>query len=220
MKKETLTAPASSICDKTAAQSSKLKAQSKPAEAFDITTDSSPIGHSGPLAMNELINKAARLFYKLGYRALLILWFFTRPTVYGVYIAVWHQEKLLVIKNSYKKRFTIPCGRIKRGEDRAEAAVRELYEEVNLKLEKEQLTFVGEFKGQHKHATDIGIFFEITMTEMPQVQVDKREVVWARFLPLHQINDLKLNPTVETWLNQRFSLAEQQTQKPDHENTK
>jgi len=162
--------------------------------------------------MNEFINKAARLFYKLGYRALLILWFFTRPTVHGVYIAVWHQDKLLVIKNSYKKRFTLPCGRIKRGEDKAEAAVRELHEEVNIKLEKEQLKFVGDFKGKFKHATDIGIFFEIDMAELPQIQVDNREVVWARFLPLHQVCNLALSPTVETWLRHRLTDSEQRPQ--------
>jgi ADP-ribose pyrophosphatase YjhB (NUDIX family) len=177
-------------------------------------------GHFSPHTMHEFFNKIAQLFYRLAYRCLLILWFFTRPTVYGVYIAVWHQEKLLVIKNSYKKRFTIPCGRIRRGEDKAAAAVREVFEEVNIKLEKEQLTFVGEFKGQHTYAIDIGTFFEINMKELPQVKTDNREVIWARFLPLHQVYDLTLNPTVETWLNQRFSLAEQQSQRINHENTK
>ena len=185
------------------AQSLSLKAESKSAEAFYITTNSSPIGHFGPPTMNELINKAARLFYKLGYRAILILWFFTRPTVYGVYVAVWHGEKLLVIKNSYKKRLTIPCGRIKRGENKAAAAVRELEEEVGIKLETDQLTFVGEYTGRFKYATDIGAFFEITMAELPRVQVDSREVVWARFMPLDRVFNLNLNPTVKSWLNHR-----------------
>jgi len=170
--------------------------------------------------IKSIFNGIAQIIYKLAYRCILTLWIFTRPTVYGVYIAVWHQEKLLVIKNSYRKRFTLPCGRIKRGEDKAEAAVRELYEEVNIKLEKEQLTFVGEYKGQFKHATDIGTFFEITMTEMPPVQVDNREVIWARFLPLHQVNDLPLNPTLETWLKHRLTDSEQQPQKRNHESTK
>ncbi|MCP4630508.1 MAG: NUDIX hydrolase [bacterium] len=73
-------------------------------------------------------------------------------------MAVWHQDKLLIIKNSYKKRFTIPCGRIKRGEDIAEAAVRELREEVGIILGKSQIKFVGEYSAKHDYATDIGSF--------------------------------------------------------------
>ena len=156
--------------------------------------------------MKPIFNKIARVFYRLMYRAILVWWFFARPTVYGVYIAVWYGEKLLVIKNSYKKRFTIPCGRIKRGESEAAAAVRELDEEVGIKHEPDQLTFVGEHAGKFKYVTDIGSFFEITMTELPRVRVDDREVVWARFIPLDQAVDLNLNPTVKTWLSHRADL--------------
>jgi len=133
----------------------------------------------------------------------LILWFFTRPTVHGVYVAVWHSDKLLVIKNSYKKRFTVPCGRIKRGENKAAAAVRELHEEVSITLDSDQLTFVGEYTGKFTYATDIGAFFEITLAELPQIQIDNREVVWSRFLPLDQVTSLNLNPTVTAWLKNR-----------------
>ena len=150
--------------------------------------------------MKEFFNKIVQVFYKLAHRAILAIWFFTRPTVYGVYIAVWYDKRLLVIKNSYKKRFTIPCGRIKRGEDLAEAAVRELYEEVGIKLEKDQLNFVGEYTGEFKYATDIGNFFEIGMTELPTFKVDNREVIWAQFMTLDQISKLNLNPTVKAWL--------------------
>jgi ADP-ribose pyrophosphatase YjhB (NUDIX family) len=153
--------------------------------------------------MTLLSNRKAQVFYKLAYKTLLTLWFFTRPTVYGVYIAVWYREKLLIVKNSYKKSFTIPCGRIRRGEDLAVAAVRELSEEVGIKIRKSQLTFVGEYTAEHKYATDIGNFFEIEMAKLPTVQADDREVVWAQFKPLDQISKLNLNPTVKAWLDNR-----------------
>jgi ADP-ribose pyrophosphatase YjhB (NUDIX family) len=151
--------------------------------------------------MLYLSDKLAQAFYKLAYRAVLSLWFFTRPTVHGVYIAVWHNAQLLMIKNSYKKSFTIPCGRIKNNEDPAEAAVRELREEVGIQLEREQLTFVENYTGRFRYATDIGAFFEIEMAEMPKIQVDNREVVWAQFMPLIQIDQLALNPTVRAWFD-------------------
>ena len=150
-----------------------------------------------------MYNKLAQIFYNLAYRTILFFWFFTRPTVYGVYVAVWHREKLLIIKNSYKKRFTLPCGRIKRGEDIAAAAVRELREEVGITLGKSQLTFVGEYCAKHKYATDVGSFFEFEAAELPHLRVDNREVTWAEFLTLDQISGLNLNHTVKTWLENR-----------------
>ena len=153
--------------------------------------------------MTHLYDKLARIFYNLAYRALLCIWFVTRPTVHGVYVAVWHEKMLLIIKNSYRKRYTLPCGRIKQGEELAEAAVRELAEEVGLVLEKDRLTFVGEYVGKFKHATDIGHFFEVEMTELPEIKVDNREVVRAEFMSLEEVARLNLSPTVNTWLNNR-----------------
>ena len=153
--------------------------------------------------MTYLYDKLARILYNLAYRTLLCIWFITRPTIHGVYVAVWHKKKLLIIKNSYRKQFTLPCGRIKQGEELAEAAVRELAEEVGLALEKERLTFVGEYVGHFKHATDIGHFFEVEMTELPEIKVDNREVVRAEFMSPEKVAQLNLSPTVNTWLNIR-----------------
>jgi len=153
--------------------------------------------------MTPFYNRMVQACYRLAYRALLCLWFFTRPTVYGVYVAVWYKAQLLIIKNSYKKRFTIPCGRIKRGEDFAEAAVRELYEEVGIAVKKRRLKPVGQYTARHKYAHDVGNFFEIEVAELPALRVDNREVILAQFMPLDQVCSLNLNPTVRAWLDNR-----------------
>jgi ADP-ribose pyrophosphatase YjhB (NUDIX family) len=164
--------------------------------------------------VTNLYNKLVQFFYRLAYEIILTVWFFMRPTVRGVYVAVWYRQKLLVIKNSYKKRFTIPCGRIKRGEDIAEAAVRELREEVGLNLAKSQIKFVGEYSAQHNYATDVGSFFEFKTAELPEVRVDNREVTWAEFLTLDQISGLSLSPTVKTWLEHRRQPATHSDSQP------
>ena len=132
--------------------------------------------------MARFYDTISQVFFKLAYKAILCLWFFTRPTVYGVYIAVWYKNNILVIKNSYRKRFTIPCGRIKRSEELLEAAVRELHEEVNIKVTKAQLDFVGKYSANYSNVCDVGSFFEIKMSELPKIRVDNREVVWAQFM--------------------------------------
>ncbi len=159
--------------------------------------------------LTELYNKLARFFYRWAYRAVKLRFYFTRPTISGVYVAVWHEGRLLVIRNSYKASYTIPCGRIKRGENTAHAAVRELNEEVGIQLDPEQLSFVGTYTGQFRYASDIGSFFEVVMSRMPPVTPDNREVIWAQFMTLDQIRKLPLNPTVKAWLRDKQHQASQ-----------
>ena len=166
--------------------------------------------HLDPLTvmMTRLYEKIAQLFLKLAYKSIIFLWFFTSLTVNGVFIAIWYKEKLLMIRNSYKKSFTIPCGRIKRDEDSADAAVRELYEEVGIRVDKRQIKFIGIYKTNYNNIEDIGNFYEIEMTEFPILKVDNREVFWSQFMPLDQIAALNLNPTVKAWLDHRISKTD------------
>ena len=120
--------------------------------------------------LTSLFNTFARIFYKLAYKLILFVWFFYRPTVKGVYIAVWHDKKILIIKNSYKKQFTIPCGRLKRGEDLTEAAVRELSEEVGIKDYESELKFIGQYKFNYKYVSEIGNFFDLRMSKLPDIK--------------------------------------------------
>ncbi len=153
--------------------------------------------------ITNFFNTFTQICYRLAYRILLCLWFFTRPTVNGVYIAVWHKDRILIIKNSYKRRYTIPCGRIKRQEALNDAAVRELYEEVRIQTKASQLTFMGKYATQHKYAHDIGHFFEVNLPNKPDFKVDQREVVWARFMTLAEALALELNITVRAYLEDR-----------------
>jgi ADP-ribose pyrophosphatase YjhB (NUDIX family) len=151
----------------------------------------------------SFFNTLARIFYKLAYKLILFVWFFYKPTVKGVYIAVWCDKKILIIKNSYRKQFTIPCGRIKRGENLTEAAVRELSEEVSLKVYESELKFIGQYKFNYKYVSEIGNFFELEISNLPNISVDNREVVWARFTAPDKALLLELNPLVRSYLGRR-----------------
>ena len=157
--------------------------------------------------MLNFYDQLAQLAYKLAYRVIVCIWFFTRPTVSGVYVAVWHHDRILIIKNSYKKKFTLPCGRLKKREEKRAAAVRELHEEVNIQVDGSQLSYAGSYIGRYKYVTDIGDFFEIRMSERPTVRVDNREVIWARFMSIKESLQLPLNPAVRSYLSRPASLS-------------
>ena len=151
--------------------------------------------------LTSFFNKLARFCYKLAYKIILLVWFFYRPTVRGVYIAVWYDKKILVIKNSYKKQFIIPCGRIKRGESLTDAAIRELREEVGLKVDASELKFIGQYTYNYKYVSEIGSFFELEILTLPDIRVDNREVVWAGFKSPDEALSLKLNPLVKSYIH-------------------
>ena len=152
------------------------------------------------MKMKKLADALIRLFLRLAYKVVTALWFFTRPTINGVFIAVWHQNKILIVKNSYRNWYIFPCGGIKRNEDREQAAVRELYEEVGIAVDLEALRYAGNFAERYKYALDNGFFYEIELADVPEIEIDNREVVWARFMKPEEAFGLVLNPLVRTYL--------------------
>jgi 8-oxo-dGTP pyrophosphatase MutT (NUDIX family) len=76
-----------------------------------------------------------RFAYRCGFRLRLLHWRLARPRLEGSYVAVWHAGRVLAIRNSYRRRLSLPAGGLARGEKPLDAALRELREEVGLALE-------------------------------------------------------------------------------------
>ena len=123
-----------------------------------------------------------RFAYRIGFRLRLLYWRIARPRLEGAYVAVWHAGRVLVIRNSYRQRFSLPAGGLARGESPAEAALRELREEVGLVFEPGALRYAGEIVDHSLYAEDHAHFFELHCGETPCPRIDGREVVWAGFL--------------------------------------
>lgn len=58
----------------------------------------------------------------------------TRPHTHGALVAIWWGEQLLLVKTSYRWGYGLPGGGVRRKESAAQAAVRELEEELGLSL--------------------------------------------------------------------------------------
>ena len=89
---------------------------------------------------------------------------------------------MLAIRNSYRRRLSLPAGGLARGEQPLDAALRELHEEVGLAPDAASLRYVGEIVEREGYAEDHAHFFELHCDEEPKPIVDAREVVWAGFL--------------------------------------
>jgi 8-oxo-dGTP diphosphatase len=119
---------------------------------------------------------------RVAYRLRLAWWYVRRPEIHGSYIAVWHGERVLIIRNSYRRRLSFPAGGRVRGETMLDAAQRELREEVGISAAPGELAYYGELVHDSNYAEDHGHVFELHCASVPEVRVDRREVIWAEFL--------------------------------------
>lgn len=120
--------------------------------------------------------------FRIGFRIQKLYWRVRRPRLTGAYVAVWRGDRLLCIRNSYRRLLSLPAGGLARGERPIDTALRELAEEVALVARPEELRYVGEIVSHVGHAEDHAHFFELACDGSREVVVDGREVVWAEFL--------------------------------------
>lgn len=140
----------------------------------------------------------------LAYRLLLAGWFIFRPRRRGVFVAVWHADRLLAIRNSYRSWLALPAGGVKRGEAPLDAAVRELREEVGIAAGRDDLRFAGKIATTFEFKRDCCAFFEVALAVRPEIRVDGREVLWAGFIgPDEALRDDRLAPPVRAYLEAR-----------------
>lgn len=123
----------------------------------------------------------------IAYRMALVYWRIARPKAYGAFVAVWHEGRVLTIKNSYKPKWSFPGGGVKTTESAIQAAARELREEVGIKVGGDSLSIVEEFICHSEFKEDHATAFEIVLEAEPKVQVDGREVIEARFIDFKEL---------------------------------
>ena len=161
------------------------------------------------------MNHFWQIAYKVAYQFARCYWYVARPTARGAYVAVWVDGCVLVIRNSYKRVYSLPSGGIDANESARAAAARELREEVGIAVDESRLTEVGQYEcfGEFKH--DTTTVFEIHLTDEPAIQVDHREVVLAEFMPLKDALKLPLSETADRYLNSVLANPGMKPVQPD-----
>ena len=89
------------------------------------------------------------------------LWFVTRPRAYGVHaVAFAASGKVILVRHSYARGWRLPGGGIKRGEQPAEAILRELEEEIGLRSWRE-MRHVRDFRHRPDFRRGEGSLFRL-----------------------------------------------------------
>ncbi len=141
------------------------------------------------------------------YRILLTWWFVARPQHHGAVIAIWLGGKILMIRHSYRNRLSWPGGGVRRGEDPADAAIRELHEELGFAADRKALTFAEKILERWEYRYDHVWIFELRLDVSPALAPDGREVVGAAFMAPADALAENLTPFIETYLRKRPTPA-------------
>lgn len=99
----------------------------------------------------------------------------------------------------------MPGGFVGQSEDPRDAAVRELEQELGIRVQPQILTYIGEAKFLFEDRISVDTFFELRLQTAPPLKIDRREIVAAHFLSLAEARDLKLIPPVR-WYVERLSV--------------
>ena len=84
-------------------------------------------------ALSKIANGALRVAATAAHAAFKALWFIRRPKTFGAHaLAITPENKLVLVKLRYASGWRIPGGGRSEDEDPAEAALRELSEEVGM----------------------------------------------------------------------------------------
>lgn len=149
--------------------------------------------------MKPWLDRGYRLLYIVLYRLAGVYWLLTRAEARGVFVAVWCEGRILMLKNSYKPQYSLPGGLMNRGEEPLQTAVREAREEVGMELDPASLHLARELirNGWHREHCRL---FEVRVAAAPEPCLDEREVIWAGWKTPEEALALPLNHFLRAYL--------------------
>lgn len=122
--------------------------------------------------------------------------------IQGALVAVWKGEKILLVRKSYRKKWSVPGGQLKKGETWRQAAVRETFEEVGVHLPVEELVFLKEVPGE-LGPRDRAHLFEVEIDGAIDLKIDRREIIFADFVAPEAALQEDLAEDVKRYLEER-----------------
>jgi 8-oxo-dGTP pyrophosphatase MutT (NUDIX family) len=153
------------------------------------------------------LNAGMRLGYRWAYWLLRLWWFVRRPHTHGAAVALWYDDKVLLVRASYRDCYTLPGGFVRRDEPSEQAARRETREEIGLELPAEVLRHAWRGTVQFESREDTVDIWEVSLDEPPAIHVAGREIVWAGWMNPSAALGRRLLPHIAAYLTERGETA-------------
>lgn len=140
--------------------------------------------------MNSLI----AYFYKLiAYPFLRIYWFIFHPKTQGVKVIIKYKDQILFIENTYRHNYWyLPGGGVKSNENAECAGIREIKEELGIKLSKIKSHGILTFSDEHKQDQ---VWIYSAIVNNPKFSIDPKEIRKAKWIKIKNFKreDLSTN---------------------------
>ena len=131
---------------------------------------------------------AQRLAYRGAYWVLRFYWMLFHPSVTGVKCLLTDGDRVLLVRHSYGPRmWDLPGGSVKAGEDPADAARREMLEELGLAIDRWQP--LGHLEIVIEHRRNRVHLFQAEL-QNPALTIDRGELLAASWFPRGQLPHL------------------------------
>lgn len=145
--------------------------------------------------------------FRLGYRAAYLCacawWFVRRPRTRGAAIALWTEGRILLVRTSYRERYSLPGGFVGRTEQAREAACREVSEELGIVVSADRIKLVYEQTLFEEYHYDTLSIFETALSSAPAVRANGRELIWVGWKTAEEAMELPLLPHLRAYLAAR-----------------
>ena len=105
-----------------------------------------------------------------------------RPHNHGALVAILHQRRLLLVQTSYRHGLGLPGGGLERRETARQAAVRELAEELGLRVTPGELVDPWQITEHSARGKNTVTIFTLRVAREPQIHLDGLELVAAHWL--------------------------------------
>ncbi len=154
-----------------------------------------------------MVNALYRTAYRCAYQLMRIYWRVRHPLTRGALVAIWCNGRILTVRNSYVRYHSLPGGYVHQDEDFIDAAVRELREEVGLRVEPSQLSLALDVTHDWEGKRDHVQIFELALEQPPPIVIDDREIVACELLPPEEALKQELFPPLETHIRNKLREA-------------
>jgi 8-oxo-dGTP pyrophosphatase MutT (NUDIX family) len=153
-----------------------------------------------PKLAKQLITRLR--FYWLAARLYEAYRLLARPHTHGALVAIWHQQRLLLVQASYRRSLSLPGGGIERGETARQAAVRELAEELGLLVDPTQLEDPWQLTEASARGKNSVTIFTMWAAREPVLLLDGLELVASHWLTREEALSRPLVSHVRAYLEQ------------------
>jgi 8-oxo-dGTP pyrophosphatase MutT (NUDIX family) len=144
-----------------------------------------------------------RAILRVAYLAARVLWRFTRPAHSGAVVALWRDGRVLLVHQTYRRRWSLPGGGVAPGEDPAKAARREIEEEIGIAPDALRPALI--YPDQYESRREVVHIFEAELPPHGEPRPDGIEIDRAALLTPDEALDHDPPPHVRAYLLSRRS---------------